>query len=291
MHSLPANESSLYPTVHEDRVDLGGILVEARPAHTVTLEVANFDCATTATVDNLGTTVGDATVGALLGSSGGTSTGISAKLLGDSTLAPDIATGIERARVEIRDIGGIPSLLGSWFLRTTVGIGDFVREWGSSFTQAHDSLVEQPLASSPTPCLLVELLKIFNLETILDGDACTVVTLVNLVGMARTIFVLGTSPAQNLDPGLYLVKSLAEMPHLCASLAQLSPDSTRVVLHSARTCRCWWRRPCSLLVDTGFADLVEFLTSLRTSSGLVYKAWPVMVVDSGKDKQVPLAHD
>lgn len=47
----------------------------------------------------------------------------------------------------------------------------------------------------------------------------------------------GISEEQSFESGLYFVKSLGEMPHLVANLAQLSPEATWMVLHSARVCR------------------------------------------------------
>lgn len=75
-------------------------------------------------VDNLHTTVRDATIFTGLGSSRRTSVSQSgnAELLSSTTITPDVATRLDWARIEVRNLAHVTRLLGPGNLRSTDGI-------------------------------------------------------------------------------------------------------------------------------------------------------------------------
>jgi hypothetical protein len=89
------------------RVDLGSGLEEALSVQAVALEIANLDSAGTVALDDVEAVVGDAAVGAGRGSAWRAGVGVDAEVLGEATLALDVAAGIERAGVEVGDYGAI----------------------------------------------------------------------------------------------------------------------------------------------------------------------------------------
>ena len=174
-------------------VDLERILVKALAAQPVTLEVGDLDGAGPGPFDHVHATVGNAAVGAGLGRPRRAGVGVDAIVLGDAALAPDIATGVQRAGVEIGDFGTVRWRLGARLLRTAHGIGDRAREWGLSCAQTHGNFGKEQLTSRPPPCVLVEVLELLVRQPILGPNFCAAVTTLGLVREARSIRVgLGT---------------------------------------------------------------------------------------------------
>jgi hypothetical protein len=75
-------------------VDLGGILEKTFAVHAITLEICDLDRTTAVSFNNVGATVRDTAISARFSSSRGTSVSVDTKVLGDTTLALDVTTGI-----------------------------------------------------------------------------------------------------------------------------------------------------------------------------------------------------
>ena len=116
-------------------IQLTDVHVETRATKIETLKVADIHVSCRGnTPDDVGAAIGDAPVGARLCRSRRASARVGAELGRRAALAPDIATGVQQARIQVRQICSGRRFHGSWHLRSADGVRYWCRHGRSSRT-------------------------------------------------------------------------------------------------------------------------------------------------------------
>jgi hypothetical protein len=162
-------------------VYLRSILEETFLIYTITLEVADSDRTTPSSLYNVCSAIGDTAVGTWFSSTRCSSIRVNIKVLGNSVLALNIATRVQRARNEICDLGTIGGGFRIWLLWTTHRIGDRSRKWRVALTQTHLGSDKEKFTSIPAPRVFVETLNLIACETECGGKIIAIVVGLNLI--------------------------------------------------------------------------------------------------------------
>lgn len=104
-------------------------------------------------------------------------------------VAEGVAAGIEWAWVQIGELVHVLWGFCTWNLGTTLGVRNFSRHGRRALADTDDRILEDILASSPAPSLLVETIDIFLRETIGSGNSRTAFTIPNRGCSTAPVFV------------------------------------------------------------------------------------------------------
>lgn len=154
------------------RINLAHVLVQARAVHAVALVVGQADeLGGRATLHHAGPAVRNTAVGAGLGRAGRAGVGVGAELGGDAALAPDVAAGVERARVEGRDVRGAACWhRGARLLGAAHGVGQRRRHGRRTAAEAYDVTDVEQAAAVPCPRVLVVALDVVCRQVVGGGQ-------------------------------------------------------------------------------------------------------------------------